>query len=123
VQFRKALARHKGFPSLFITGLLVAACGGGGGEEPADGVRPSNGDAVLTWDAADPSIIAGYRVYFGTASRAYDQALGYGISAGNTTTYTATGLTRARTYYFAVTSVDAAGQESAYSNEASKFIP
>jgi Fibronectin type III domain len=100
--------------------FLVAGCGGGGS---TDASPAPEGGAVLTWDAADPAMVAGYRVYFGTASRAYDQALGYGVAVGGTTTYTVTGLTRAQTYYFSVTSVDARGTESAYSNEASKVIP
>ena len=114
-------SRFAGLASLIVAVLLDAACGGGG-DSASVAPAPDEG-AVLAWDAADASLIVGYRVYFGTAPRAYDQALGYGVSIGNTTTHTLTGLTRAQTYYFSVTSVDALGGESAYSDEASMFIP
>jgi len=48
--------------------------------------------------------------------------VGGGVSAGNATTFTVTGLPRGSLYYFTVTSVDAAGNESNYSNEVSKLI-
>ncbi len=51
------------------------------------------------------------------------QQRGTGLSAGNNATYTVTGLRSSTIYYFAVTSVDGSGAESAYSNEASKTIP
>jgi fibronectin type 3 domain-containing protein len=66
--------------------------------------------------------VTGYRVYYGTASRSYSQALGSGEFV-TTSTYIATGLQSGRTYYFAVTAIDAAGAESAFSNEAGKTIP
>jgi hypothetical protein len=47
------------------------------------------------------------------------QARGNGVAVGATDTFTVTGLERSRTYYFAVTAVDSAGAESAFSNEAS----
>jgi fibronectin type 3 domain-containing protein len=64
--------------------------------------------------------VAGYRVYWGSSSGSYSQALGAGINTGSTTSYTVTGLTVGRTYYFAVTAYDAAGNESAFSGEVSK---
>jgi hypothetical protein len=67
--------------------------------------------------------VAGYRVYFGSSSRTYFQPLGTGLSAGTATTFTVAGLQRGQTYYFAVTDVDSLGNESPYSNEATKFIP
>ena len=83
----------------------------------------STGTATLSWDASTASNIAGYRFYYGTASGNYLQPLGQGIDVGNATTYTLTGLTSGVTYYFAVTAYDTAGDESAYSAEASKAIP
>ena len=64
----------------------------------------------------------GYRVYYGTASGTYNQSLGAGISAGSATSYTITGLPTGRVYYFSVTSVDGSGNESGFSNEASKVV-
>ena len=56
------------------------------------------GDAVLTWDPNTESDLAGYNVHYGTAAGTYSVV----TNAGNTTTYTVTGL-GAGTYYFAVT--------------------
>jgi fibronectin type 3 domain-containing protein len=64
--------------------------------------------------------VAGYRVYWGTSSGSYSQSHGAGINTGSATSYTVTGLTVGRTYYFAVTAYDAVGNESAFSGEASK---
>ena len=41
------------------------------------------------------------------------QQRGAGIPAGSSTAYTVTGLKAGTTYYFAVTAVDSAGNESA----------
>ncbi len=76
---------------------------------------------MLSW-AAPARSVAGYRVYYGTSSRSYSQALGSGAFVA-TSTYVVTGLQAGHTYYFAVTAIDAAGLESAFSNEASKTIP
>jgi chitodextrinase len=75
------------------------------------------GDATLTWDANTESDLAGYRVYFGTASRTY----GPSINVGKTTSYTLTGLGN-QTYFFAVTAYDTTGTESTFSAEVSKTI-
>jgi fibronectin type 3 domain-containing protein len=85
--------------------------------------QPSN-SASLAWDAvtAAPNL-SGYRVYFGSAPGTYLQPLGQGISVGNVTAYTLTGLASGSLYYFAVTALDTLGMESPYSNEVSKNIP
>jgi fibronectin type 3 domain-containing protein len=66
--------------------------------------------------------VQGYRVYYGTASGAYQQSFGAGFNAGSATSYSISSLPTGRTYYFSVTSVDANGNESAYSSEASKLV-
>jgi hypothetical protein len=76
-------------------------------------------DITLVWDPNSEPDLAGYKVYFGTASRTY----GAPITLGKVTTYTVTGLTPGRTYYFAVTAYNTAGLESGYSNEVSATIP
>lgn len=73
------------------------------------------GDAILSWTPNTDSDVAGYKVYYGTVSRHY----GAPITVGNQTAYTVTGLGLG-TYYFALTAYDAAGNESAFSNEISK---
>jgi fibronectin type 3 domain-containing protein len=77
----------------------------------------------LAWDAVAATNLTGYRVYYGTTSGKYQQALGAGAWAGNVTSFNVTGLlTGGTTYYFVVTSVDSQGKESAFSNEASKLV-
>src|SRR5712692_2321744 len=84
---------------------------------------PPSNSASLAWDAVTAPTLSGYRVYFGTAPGTYLQSLGQGISVGNVTAYTLTGLASGTQYYFAVTAFDTLGVESAYSNEVSKNIP
>jgi Bacterial Ig-like domain len=79
--------------------------------------------ALLEWDAVSFPDFSGYRVYYGTAPGTYLQAVGTGIYAGNTTSYTVPGLTSGTRYYFAVTAIDGSGNESPYSNEVFKDIP
>ena len=83
---------------------------------------PSN-SAGLAWDTVTAPNLSGYRVYFGTAPGTYLQPLGQGISVGNVTAYTVTGLASGTRYYFAVTDFDTLGAESPYSNEVFKDIP
>ena len=61
-------------------------------------------------------------MYCGTAPGAYSQAQGSGLYVTNTT-YTVPSLTSGKTYYFAVTAIDASGKESPYSTEAAKVMP
>jgi len=75
------------------------------------------GDAILTWDPNLEPDLAGYKVYYGTASGSY----GTPIDVGNKTTYTVTGLGYG-TYYFAVKAYDTTGNLSNFSNEASKTL-
>ncbi len=75
------------------------------------------GEATLSWQSNAESDLAGYKVYVGTASRVYSAP----INVNKLTTYTVTGLNPA-TYYFAVTAYDTAGNESAFSAEATKTI-
>jgi fibronectin type 3 domain-containing protein len=51
------------------------------------------------------------------------QTYGAGIATGNTTSFTVNALQAGRTYYFATTAIDGAGNESRYSNEVTKTIP
>jgi len=74
----------------------------------------------ISW-SANPSSdeVAGYRVYYGTASRRYINVK----IAGQTTCYDIEGLQEGVTYYFAVTAYDASLNESEYSDEVSISIP
>jgi hypothetical protein len=67
----------------------------------------------LAWDPDTDTSIAGYKVYYGTTSGQY---IGV-IDSGNTSTAKVTNLLGGVTYYFAVSSYNAAGKESPLSNE------
>ena len=81
------------------------------------------GTAALSWTASPDANVTGYRVYYGTAPGAYSQPRGSGLTTGNATSWTVSGLNPGTLYYFAVTALDSAGKESVYSNEASKQMP
>jgi len=74
---------------------------------------------TLAWNAnTDPDLQA-YKVYSGTASRTYS----CNSNVGNSTNCTISDLTAGTTYYFAVTALDTAGNESGYSSEVSYTVP
>jgi hypothetical protein len=65
--------------------------------------------------------LAGYKVYYGTSSRAYTQVVDAGLTATpSAPVYTVLNLANGNDYYFAVTAYDTAGNESIFSNEAIK---
>lgn len=80
------------------------------------------GQAIVSWTApatnvdGTPAIVIGYKVHYGTVSKTYTVVK----DVGSVLTYTITGLAPG-TWFFAVTAYNAGG-DSAYSNEASKFI-
>jgi len=84
---------------------------------------PAVGTATLQWSASSDPRVVGYRIYYGTSSRAYLQAKGKGIDNALATTCVIKGLQSGKTYYFAVTEYDAAGNESDFSAEVVKIIP
>ncbi|HAU39986.1 MAG: Protein containing Fibronectin, type III-like protein [Candidatus Peregrinibacteria bacterium GW2011_GWF2_43_17] len=76
----------------------------------------------LSWDmAADNVLVTGYKIYYGIESVSEDagEYTFDPIETDDDISYEVTGLTAGVTYYFAVTALDAAGNESDYySNEA-----
>jgi hypothetical protein len=74
---------------------------------------------TLAWDASSDPDVAGYKVYYGGASRAYTNC----VDAGNVTQLTIYGLIPGATYYFAATTYDRWGNESDFSNEATFQAP
>jgi hypothetical protein len=77
----------------------------------------STAQIKLGWAPNPEPNVAGYRLYYGTASGAYARR----IDVGNVTTYMAHGLSYGVTYYFALTAYDQSG-ESGYSNEVSGMV-
>lgn len=118
----RSLARSA---ALIVLGAALASCGGGGGGGSSGGSGgggtnpPPSGSLTIGWSANTDADLAGYKVYYGTTSRHYQQAKGAGVGAGTATQLTVTGLTLGTTYYLSVTSFDKSGNESAYSAEVS----
>ncbi len=83
---------------------------------------PTDNIAALEWDAVNDPDLVGYRVYHAVAGGAYPP-FGSGISAGSSTSITISRLDSGNRYYFRVTAVDNAGNESGFSNEVYKDIP
>ena len=76
------------------------------------------GQVTLAWDSNSEPDVAGYKIYYGTATGDYD----WFIDVGNVTTFTLSNLTNGLTYYFAATAYDNSNPplESTYSSEVSK---
>ena len=70
---------------------------------------------TLAWDANTELDVAGYRLYYGTASRSYDHS----IDVQNVTTNAVGDLQEGTTYFFAVSAYNTSGLESDFSNEVS----
>jgi hypothetical protein len=101
---------------LFISSLNILFAKSGVGAE-----------AIVTWQAGSESDLAGYRVYWGSASRGSAIAVSdfnYGNTqdVGTQTSHIITNLIEGQTVYGAVTAYDTSNNESLYSNEASAFI-
>ncbi len=76
-------------------------------------------DVTLAWDPNTEADLAGYRLYYGTASGNYPTS----VDVGKATLYKILGLFEGQTYYFAVTAYNTAGVQSGYSNEVSYTVP
>ncbi len=74
---------------------------------------------TLGWDASPASNVAGYALYYGTASRNYTVRMDVGTNAVSTIT----GLKEGLTYYFALTAYNAQKSESAPSGEIMYIVP
>jgi len=74
---------------------------------------------MVSWVENSVSNVAGYKVYYGTASHNYQN----NVDAGIFTSVEIDGLTPGVTYYFAVTAYNNSGNQSAYSQEVQATIP
>jgi hypothetical protein len=92
---------------LLVFLLILIGCGGGADTD-------SGGTIKLTWESTTDPALAGYKIYYGTASGTYDHF----IDVGNVTTYKLTGLTQGQTYFIVATTYTS-NNESGYSNEIS----
>jgi len=73
----------------------------------------------FSWLPNGEADLAGYRVYYGTASRNYTQVL----NVGNTNRATVSNLVAGTTYYFALSAYDTVGLESAFTSEIVYSVP
>src|SRR5438445_13064384 len=78
------------------------------------GARAATTNVTLAWNANTETNLAGYRVYYGTASGTYS---GSKPVAADVTSTTISNLTFGQVYYFAATATNAAGLESAFSTQ------
>jgi hypothetical protein len=78
-----------------------------------------NATVTLAWNANPEPNIAGYRLYYGTASQTYTQT----IDVGNSTTVTVSSLLQGTVYFFATTAYNTLGVESMFSNEVAYTTP
>jgi len=81
---------------------------------------PATSSVTMTWNVNTDSDLAGYKIYRATTSGGYGAPIA--TLQGNVTTYIAAGLQSGTTYFFVITSYDLSGNESPFSNEASKSI-
>jgi len=86
----------------------------------------SNGTATITWtpplynvDGSALTNLAGYRIYYGTATNSLNQSVQ--VANVGAASYTVSNLTSG-TWYFGVTAYSTSGLESALSNLASKTV-
>jgi hypothetical protein len=73
----------------------------------------------ISWNDNSESDVAGYKVYYGTATHNYQNML----DVGPFTSAVIDGLNVGATYYFAVTAYDTSGNESAKSQEIQATMP
>jgi len=73
-------------------------------------------DITLQWDASTGPDLDHYVVYWGIDYFVYNSEKKGDLIDKDTTTYTVTGLSDDKTYYFAAKAFDAEGRESQYSN-------
>lgn len=114
-------------PIVFLA--IIALAIGIFAKKPAE--TPKNtGTAALSWNANTEGDLAGYKIYYGVEKRTGDcPPAGYPqkIDVGKTQTpqnpsHKIENLETGKTYYFSITSYDASGNESCFSDEMSKTI-
>lgn len=110
---------------------FVLTCTGVDGTSAADSVAITvnaftSGTALLSWtpptthvDGSALTDLAGYHIYYGSAPGTYPNKIT--LQSAGISSYLVENLMR-KTYYFVVTAFDASGNESEFSNMASKTV-
>jgi fibronectin type III domain protein len=112
-----------------LLSLALTGCGGSdvavNGTPTANETGPVTATAKVSWtpptkntDGSPLDDLAGYNIYYGTEPSALTQTIQ--IQNAAALSYVVSGLAKGTTWYFAVTSYSAAGQESARSLVTSK---
>lgn len=97
---------------LFVTWLLLMLLG--------SSIVAAGQSVTLAWNANTETNLAGYRLYWGSASRSYSTNMTVLVPE---TTATVTNLPAGPTNYFAVTAYTTDGLESDYSDEVFYRVP
>lgn len=79
----------------------------------------ASANVTLAWNPSTDPQVAGFNIYYGGVSGAYTNK----TSVGTTTSLMVSNLVPGATYYFAATTYNAAGSESAFSSEVSYTVP
>ncbi len=77
---------------------------------------PGDGKALVSWTASPSLYLGGYSLYYSTGLFAINSLPATVDDAGNTTSYTLSGLTNGTLYYLGVVTYDLAGNTSPLSN-------
>jgi hypothetical protein len=101
--------------NVFYTLILIALSY----QFPCTATTITASSVTLAWDQSPDPSVAGYKVYYGTASRTYGNVIG----TGNQTSVTISNLAPSTTYYFAATTVTSQQLESDYSAETTYTVP
>jgi hypothetical protein len=116
--------RYEALDTTGTVNLQACALQGGGSVPPP--TTTTDGSATLTWvaptkntDGSPLTDLIGYKVYWGTTKGQYTKS--FRINNLLATSYDVTGLASG-TWYFVVTAINVAEEESGYSNVASKTI-
>ncbi len=91
--------------------VLGMACG-----DPPGPTNPTSSDVVVSWDESSAPDVAAYRVHIGETSGVYARSE---IVTAPADELLLSDLGDGKTYYFAVTAIDTAGNESVLSDEVS----
>lgn len=78
-------------------------------------LHATTANVTLGWNASTSSNVTSYMIYYGTSSGSYITA----VPVSNVTNVTIRGLTAGKRYYFAATSLNSSGVQSAFSPEIS----
>jgi len=109
MRFLQKTGRWLPASSLLWLGLFFTACG--------QQVAPAQ--VTLAWNASADRTVVGYYFYYGDVTHVYTNRK----NVGTNKLFSVSGLVPGTTYYFTVTSCNAAGLESAYATEISYAVP